>query len=626
MSDKKLIIGKRAIGTGEPVFVIAEIGVNHNGSMERAKQLIDAAFVAGADAVKFQKRNLEEIYQKKVLDNPNESEQKYQFMIPLLKELEFSDEQLKELEKYASKKGIMFLVNPWDIKSANKLEELFDIPFYKIGSPDLTNIELLEHVAGFGKPMVLSTGMSTTEEIQETVKLMEEKKVDFALLHCNSTYPAPFDKINLKFMKKLQEFNVPVGYSGHERGISVSIAAVALGACIIERHITTDKTLEGTDHKASLLPDEFKKMVEAIRETEASLGKAERTLSQGEMMNREILGKSISASTFIPDGVTITRAMLDIKSPAKGLSPQRLKDVIGTKAQRDIFAGEFFTEDDLRGDSLMKDFRGVEIPWRWGIIVRFNDFQKYLQYEPRLFEFHLSDKDLDEQLPKGSFKQELIVHAPEYSYRRYLNLVSLDKDERELALKSLQKSLDLTKKLGEQFSGTPKFVFHSGGVTLAPYEKPNELIKILVEMIGKLNGDGVEILPENLPGRNWIFGGEYVTNIFMFSEEIKDILDQTGLHMCFDTSHAELACNMHGRDLVSEITALRPYIRHMHISDGASVGEEGLQIGKGTIDWQKTMDAMAGYKHTMVPEIWQGHLHNGRGFFQALSHLKQYMK
>jgi len=626
MADKKLIIGKRVIGTGEPVFVIAEIGVNHNGSMERAKQLIDAAANAGADAVKFQKRNLEEIYQKKVLDNPNDSEQKYQFMIPMLKEFELSNEQFKELEKYAVRKGIMFLINPWDIKSADKLEELFNIPFYKIGSPDLTNTELLEHVAGFGKPMVLSTGMSTMEEIQETVKILEERKTSFALLHCNSTYPAPFDKINLKFMEKLREFKVPVGYSGHERGISVCIAAVALGACIIERHITTDKTLEGTDHKASLLPAEFKKMVEGIREIEASLGKAERTLSQGEMMNREILGKSISAAIFIPDGTVITRAMLDVKSPAKGLSPQHLKDVIGTKAQRDIFSGEFFTEDDLRGDSLMKDFHGTDILWRWGIVVRFHDFEKYLQYEPKLFEFHLSDKDLEEQLPKGQFKQELVVHAPEYSYRRYLNLVSLDKNDRELALKSLQKSLDITKKLGEQFSGTPKFVFHSGGVTLMPYEKPEELVKILVEMIGKLKGDGVEILPENLPGRNWIFGGEWITNIFMFSEEIKNILDQTGLHMCFDTSHSELACNMHNRNIVSEIAALRPYIRHMHISDGAGVGEEGLQIGKGTIDWGKTMSVMSGYEHTMVPEIWQGHLHNGRGFFQALTHLKQYMK
>jgi len=459
MADNKLIIRKRVIGVGEPAFIIAEAGVNHNGSMDRAKQLIDAAVSAGADAVKFQKRNLDEIYQKKVLDNPNDSEQRYQFMIPMLKEFELSNEQFKELEKYAKEKGIMFLVNPWDIKSADKLEELFDIPLYKIGSPDLTNMELLERIANFGKPMILSTGMSVIEEIRETVKLLEEKKVNFALLHCNSTYPAPFDKINLKFMEKLKEFNVPVGYSGHERGISVCSAAVALGACIIERHITTDKTLEGTDHKASLLPHEFKEMVQNIREIEASLGKAERTLSQGEMMNREILGKSISAAVFIPDGATITREMLDVKSPAKGLSPQRLKDVIGTKAQRDIFAGDFFTEDDLQGDSLMKGFRSEDILWRWGIVVRFHDFEKYLQYEPKLLEFHLSDKDLEEQLPKGQFKQELIVHAPEYSYRRYLNLVSLDKNDRELALKSLQKSLDITKKLGEQFSGTPKFVF-----------------------------------------------------------------------------------------------------------------------------------------------------------------------
>jgi N-acetylneuraminate synthase len=626
MIERKLTIGNRLIGSGEPCFIIAEAGVNHNGSMVRAKQLIDAAAMAGADAVKFQKRNLEEIYQKKVLDNPNDSEQKYQFLIPMLKEFELSNDQFKELEKYAKEKGIMFLVNPWDIKSADKLEELFDIPFYKIGSPDLTNSELLSHVADFGKPMVLSTGMSTTEEIKETVKLLEENKVNFALLHCNSTYPAPFDKINLKFMEKLREFGVPVGYSGHERGITVAMGAVAMGASIIERHLTTDKNLEGTDHKASLLPEEFKQMVQGIREVEMSLGKAERILSQGEMMNREILGKSIIVGKFIPDGTIITREMLEIKSPAKGLSPQRLKDVVGVTAQRDIFAGEFITEDDLKDDSLMRNFRSDDIKWQWGIVVRFHDFQKYLPYEPKLFEFHLSDKDLEMSLPDGNFKQELIVHAPEYSYRTYLNLVSVNKEERELALKNLQKSLDLTKKLGEKFTGKPKFVFHSGGVTLAPYDKPQELVQILVDMIGRLKGDGVEILPENLPARNWIFGGEYVTNIFMFADEIKKILDQTGLKMCFDTSHSMLACNMHNIDIYEEIKKLRPYISHMHISDGAGVGEEGLQVGKGEIDWAKLMGVMDGYQNTMVPEIWQGHLHNGRGFFQALTHLKGYMK
>ena len=626
MAEKKLIIGNRAIGVGEPCFIIAEAGVNHNGSLSRAKELIDAAKEAGADAVKFQKRNLEEIYQKKVLDNPNDSEQKYQFMIPMLKEFELSNEQFKELERYAKQRGIMFLVNPWDIKSADKLQELFDIPFYKIGSPDMTNSELLEHIAGFGKPMVLSTGMSTVEEIKETVSLLESKNVNFALLHCNSTYPAPFDKINLRFMEKMREFGVPVGYSGHERGISVAIGAVALGASIIERHITTDKTLEGTDHKASLLPEEFKQMVQGIREVESSLGVAERTLTQGEMMNREILGKSIIAGKFIPDGTVISRAMLEIKSPAKGLSPQRLKEVIGITAQRDIFAGEFFTEDDLQVDTLMRDFKSDDIKWRWGIVVRFHDFEKYLQYEPKLFEFHLSDKDLESALPQGNFKQELVVHAPEYSGRRYLNLVSVDKEERELALKSLQKSLDLTKKLSEKFVGKPKFVFHSGGVTLSPYEKPQELVNILIEMIGRLKGDGVEILPENLPARNWIFGGEYVTNIFMFADEIKKILEQTGLKMCFDTSHSMLACNMRKKDIIEEIKLLKPYISHMHISDGAGVGEEGLQVGKGEIDWAKLLGVMAGYENTMVPEIWQGHLHNGRGFFQALTHLKEYMK
>ncbi len=353
MSTSLLRVGEREIGPGKSTFVIAEAGINHNGSLKRAFQLIDVAAAAGADAVKFQKRNLAEVYQKKILDNPNSGEQKYQYLIPLLKEFELPDTAFVEMEKYAARHGIMFLVNPWDKKSADDIERLLHVPLYKIGSPDLTNNELLEYVAKFGKPMILSTGMSHEEEIQRAVQLMQRLGISFALLHCNSTYPAPFDEINLRFMEKLATYEVPVGYSGHERGTAVSIGAVARGATIIERHLTMDKSLEGPDHVASLLPDEFKMMVTGIREVEKAVGNPVKKLSRGEIMNRELLGKSVVAATFIPDGTTIKREMLTVKSPAKGLSPQRMDELVGVAAQRDIFTGDSLSEDDLHADLVL---------------------------------------------------------------------------------------------------------------------------------------------------------------------------------------------------------------------------------------------------------------------------------
>lgn len=626
MSISPLVVGTRKIAPGEPTFVIAEAGINHNGSLARAKALIDGAVEAGADAVKFQKRNLAEVYQQKILDNPNSAEQKYQYLIPLLREFELPDEAFVELEQYAQSRGITFMVNPWDKKSCDIIESLLHVPLYKIGSPDFTNNELLEHIARTKKPMILSTGMNEQAEIEAGVAFVRTLGVSFALLHCNSTYPAPFDEINLRFMEKLQQYGVPVGYSGHERGIAVSIGAVARGACIIERHITVDKSLEGPDHKASLLPEEFAAMVAGIREVEQAIGEPIKRLSRGEIMNREILAKSIVAARFITDGTTITRDMLTTRSPAKGLSPQRMDEVVGTTAQRDIFEGDALTEDDVTTSQQLAAFDSTSIKWHWGPVVRFADFKNYMQYSPSLFEFHLSDKDLDEELPQGKYQQQLVVHAPEYMKRHYLNPASEDNADRQIAIDTLQRSLDLTRRLGESFQGQPKFIIHPGGITLKAVPNPKKLLDIFADTLSQLRADGVKVLPENLPPRPWVFGGEWVTNIFLLGVEIKEFLDATGYHLCFDTSHAALACNAANMSLVDMITQLKPYIRHLHISDGAGVGDEGLQIGAGTIDWARVTAALADYQHTMVPEIWQGHLHGGRGFLQAMEHLKPYAK
>lgn len=626
MNGSSIVVGARTIGLGHPTFIIAEAGINHNGSIERAFALIDAAADAGADAVKFQKRNLSEVYQKKILDNPNSAEQKYQYLIPLLKEFELSNNDFIAMEEYAKKRGIMYMVNPWDKKSCDEIEDLLHVPLYKVGSPDFTNNELLEYIAKTKKPMIVSTGMAVQEEIDAGVDFIKTLGVEFAILHCNSTYPAPFDEINLKYMDTLNKYGVPVGYSGHERGIAVSIGAVARGATIIERHITVDRNLDGPDHKASLLPDEFAAMVSGIREVERAVGKAEKSLSRGEIMNRELLAKSIVAKVFIADGTVITRDMLTTKSPAKGLSPQRMDEVVGVTAARDISAGDAIIEDDVSASTITATFSSQDIAWKWGPVVRWKDFESYLPYKPDLFEFHLSDKDLDETIPHGKWDQEVVVHAPEYMKRVYLNPASEDPDERKATIKILQKSIDVARRLRDSFQGTPKFIVHPGGITLTKSDHPAQLLDLFADTLSELNTDGVEVLPENLPPRPWVFGGEWVTNIFMLGEEIRDFLEHTGYKMCFDTSHAALSCNAYNEDLLEMIKMLVPYIRHLHVADGSGTGEEGLQIGQGTVNFQDVLLPFAGYEHTMVPEIWQGHLHGGKGFLQAMEHLKPYMK
>ena len=283
-----MIIENHNIGNGDKVFIIAEIGTNHNGIYENAIKLIDQAADCGVDCVKFQMRNLKELYSEDALDMTS-SDLSTQYTMGLLEKFELTFEQYKSLAEYSRKKDLIFMCTPWDKSSADLIESI-GVPAYKTASADMTNLDLLEYLVSKDKPVILSTGMSTKEEIDETVEFLVRIKADFALLHCNSTYPAPFKDINLRYLNRLKQYDIPIGYSGHERGIAVSIGAVAMGAKIIERHFTLDRNMEGPDHTASLEHDDFKRLVEGIREIELSLGTdKDRTVTQGELINRENL-------------------------------------------------------------------------------------------------------------------------------------------------------------------------------------------------------------------------------------------------------------------------------------------------------------------------------------------------
>lgn len=625
MATTHLVVGERRIGPGEPVFVIAEIGINHQGKIETAKRLIDAAAAAGANAAKFQKRSLPDLYDAELLANPNLGEQKFGYLLPLLKEFELTVEQLRELQEYCAAKGVLFFATPFDIPSANELASL-DIPLYKIGSPDLTNFPLLEHVAARRKPVIMSTGMAEEAEIAASVHFLLDCRAPFALLHVNSTYPAPFEDINLRFMNRLQEYGVPVGYSGHERGSAVALAAVGRGASIIERHLTLDRGQEGPDHAASLLPDEFAAMVRGIREIEQALGTGERKLTRIERMNREALAKSVVAARPIRQGERITKHMLTVRSPAKGLSPQRIGELVGTSARRDFAPGERFMQADLEAEGPAPVFDPRRVGFRWAPVARFSDVQTFLPYRPPALEFHLTDKDLDEPLRGGPFSQELIVHAPEYSHRSLVDLASSDRTARARSVESLKRAVAKVREISSRFPGVPKLVVHPGGYSLTPHPRPQELLRFLEASLAEVDVEGIELLLENLPPRPWFFGGEWVANLFVKAQEIKDFLDAHGLKMCLDTSHAQLGCNARGGSLVDFCRLLRPSVRHLHLSDAEGVGEEGLQIGEGQIDWKAVAEVFRGYDGTVTPEIWQGHLEGGKGFLLALERLVPYFE
>ncbi len=325
------------------VFVIAEAGVNHNGDIEIAKKLIDAAAEAGADAVKFQTFKAETLVcrtAKKAayqLETTDRSETQYD----MLKKLELTEQMHRELMESCEKRKIMFLSTPFDVESIKFLSGL-GMQIFKIPSGEITNLPYLREIARQQKKVILSTGMSSMDEVKATVTVLKENGArDITLLHCNTQYPTPVQDVNLLAMVRMrEETGLPVGYSDHTLGIEIPIAVTALGAEVIEKHFTLDKNMEGPDHKASLEPDELKQMVEGIRKIELALGNSIKQVSESERENVATARKSIVALANIKKGEIFTETNLTTKRPGNGISPMRWDEFIGTAADKDYEADE----------------------------------------------------------------------------------------------------------------------------------------------------------------------------------------------------------------------------------------------------------------------------------------------
>lgn len=621
-ANNTIQIGDRLIGSHQPTYIIAEIGINHNGDVNIAKKLIDEAADAKVDAIKFQKRDLPSLYREDVLNDTLRYEQNFQYMIPILKEVELSKKELLSLKNYSEEKGLEFLCTPFDIPSADILME-FGVKAFKVASADLTNLELLEYIASNKKPMIISTGMSYWEEIERTVSLLNKTGTPFALLHCRSVYPVWPREVNLSMINKLSQFGCPVGYSGHDIGITIPLIAASMGASIIEKHITLDRKMRGPDHKISLEPFEFKRLVRDIKVADQAMGKNKRFLLRGEVLNRELFGKSLIATQDITNETVITREMIKVQGPGKGLSPSRIDDLVGKKIRRDIPKGDFFVDEDL--DGIIDKVFSHSFRSRWGLIARFSDMENILAHNPKVIEFHLAEKDFQIDFKPGNGKsQELIVHAPEYIGDRLFDLCSGSEKIRSDSVKMAQKTIDLTRKISTSFQGKPKVIIHPGAMSLNTKLDRDALQSALLRSLEEINGDGIEILLENLPPYPWYFGGQWKGSYFMDADEIRDFCEETGIKICFDLSHAALYCNAKETDIKEYIKTIKPFITHIHFADAYGLDGEGVQFGEGDIELDEIMPLFHDYKGTWVPEIWRGHLNNGQGFIKALTKLGKF--
>lgn len=622
---KRIQIGNRAIGPDAPAYVIAEAGVNHNGSIQIAKELVDIAADSEADAVKFQKRKLRNTYVEDIVDDPAIAEMGVEYTVSNLKDVLLTDEQYREIAKYCERQGIQFLCSPWDVESVDYLESI-NIPAYKVGSPDMTNFVLLERLLETEKPLLLSTGMSEEKEIERTVEFLQDRNADFGLLHCRSTYPAPFHNLNLDFMNELERrYDVPVGYSGHERGIAVSGAAVAMGASVIERHFTLSRDMEGPDHSASLEPQGLKKLVRDIRNIEESQGIPRRYMTRGEYNNRVSLSKSLASTDEIREGEQISREDLTAKSPAKGISPQELYTVVGKRAQRDIASDELIQWDDIQNI----DAREFDIDLEnWGIVVRFSDIAEHDWGNPDGFEFRINGADLEQEFEINPYDKQLGIHAPEQKGHDIVDLSARDETRRAEAVDLIQRVIDKVRDDIKPYFKTqePPIVIHPGGITEHDMnlEAIPEMNNSLEQSMNELDDDGVQLLLENMPPLPWIYGGQQYHNNFMDAEEIAEYCERTGQKICYDTSHAKLWCNYADVDLYEHAKTLRPYTEYLHVADAIGVDGEGIQIGDGEIDFERLMDLYKDFNGPIITEIWRGHERKGRGFKEAAETLSEY--
>jgi len=631
--NEGFFIGEREVSELSPAFIVAEIGINHNGSEELARRMIDEAVGTGADCVKFQMRDLGNLYHKASSGGGSGGNLGEEYTLEILQKAQLPVDAMLRLFDYARSVGTIPLCTPWDIPSVDVLEE-YGMSAYKTASADFTNHQLLQRIASNGKPLICSTGMTSEPEIAQAIDLLQRLGAQYALLHTNSTYPSPLKDINLNYLQRLQQMGgCLVGYSGHERGYVAPLAATALGAKIIEKHFTLDRSMEGNDHKVSLLPAEFAEMVRGIREVEEALGSgAERLVSQGEMMNRVTLSKSLIVNQDLSKGETVAEHMISVASPGRGIQPNRKGELVGKTLRRNMKKGDFFFESDLKENAI--EPREYKFQRKWGVPVRWHDFQDILKVSnPDLLEFHLSYKDMDKQWEsyfEAPYSIGYTVHSPDlFSGDHLLNLSAQDPDYRARSTAELQRVVDLTRNLNRFFPGEdkPLIIASVGGFTRDALVAPADRIPMyerLAESLEQIDSEGVEIIPQTLPPFPWYFGGQLYLNLFVDPEDTAWFCETYGYRLCLDICHSKLACNHFGWSLTDFIEKTGKHAAHLHLSDARGVDGEGIQIYKGDIDFVALANALNAHcpEASFIPEIWQGHENNGEGFWEALEKLE----
>lgn len=634
-----LTIGKNKVGSEFAPFILAEIGVNHNGDINEAFFLIKEAAKQKCNGVKFQ-------YRSKNLYNQNDINSYdlgTQYIISEIQRTHLSLNKLLDCFNLAKELELEFVLTPFDEIALNEILDSKIIPSaIKIASCDLSNEPLIYECCKTGYPIILSTGMSFEREIAKTSNFMKRQMVGHAFLHCNSTYPAPAEDINLNYIRRLKEITkTVVGYSSHDGNIIIPAASILQGADIIEFHITRSKEEKGTDHRASIEVSELGKFIDNCNLLYLAKGNDNpRKPSQGEISNRYTLGKSYALKNDYKANQIIEEKDLILVSPGHGFSIDRKFELIGKKLrnskkkrslliQSDIESEVNFNKNELK--TVIKSLK--ELGYLTGIPVRYHDAKKLYQiFETEMLEFHMSHRDLTldphEYLDCDLQEVFLIVHAVEQFEDGFIfDLCSSDEKIIQRSLNEVDKLIRHIESMRNLFKQVDKIpiVLNPGGFTENAFLNETESIKKIEKCAKNLKilinkYDRYEFLPQTMPPYPWHQGGRSFHNLLTNKKLVKVFLDNIDVNLCFDVSHSFLSCQLFGEYLEDHARLFSDKYKHIHLSDAQGTNAEGLEIGEGCIDFSKIHFELKRQRkdYYLIPEIWQGHLNNGEKFARSI--------
>lgn len=627
-------------------YFIAEIGKACNGDLDYCLKLLKECKKAGVNAVRFHHFFLEESVHPSVLGKSSQNERAWslQLKLPFIDEVLFNESDYVTILECCRELGLDFIATPWDIKSFELFREI-GITDFKVHSMNAMNIPLISAILEKCNKLYLSTGGLSEKHVETLCQRLRLSEYNVVLLHAACAYPAPESILNMEALTILKKYNKAVGYSSNDLLATSVLAASTLGAEVIEKHVHLLDDQQDL-HKASVNIETIGGMIRDIREIKAVMGMKIKYESRGEMVNQEILSKSIVLKNDVKQGKILKESDFALQLPVKEINSKQWFDVIGKAAARDLQKGSYLYscdiskagfEDSQKDSFILKDVNERSfIPGKIGVVARFKDIDEMIKgRNVDYVEIHYAASDLKKEDECKDYDLDLVVHLPEYADGKLLDLSSYDEAFRLFSVDVINKVMEKARNLKRHFkkcTGDVKFIVHPGTMTY-PYflNNPGRQYDLFEDSLRRMDTSGLEILVENMVTYPWFIDGDWapkqgVSNTFLDAGDIYNFCKKHNLGMCLDLCHAKLYTNYTGESFLEYMKTVKPVVKHLHYSDCSGVDSEGLQVGEGDMVWEEICETFSDFQYGWTPEIWNGHHDHGEKFYEAHRRLNMEFK